>query len=97
MLSIAQHNLRYMDNILGSKLTKINGRRYYKNEDIDLIKKELDSDKIVQPSYHQLLLLNDDKMQNFSSNIIKGKDKNASLDEVIKALRNMRLKLIRLV
>lgn len=41
MLSISQHSLRYMDNILKLKVTRIRGRRYYKQDEIELLKANL--------------------------------------------------------
>ncbi|MBP7190191.1 MAG: MerR family transcriptional regulator [Rickettsiaceae bacterium] len=38
MIGASTHFLRYMDNILKLKITRIKGRRYYKQDEIDLIK-----------------------------------------------------------
>lgn len=41
ILGVKEHNLRYLDPLLGKKLTVIRGRRYYQEGDIDIIKKAL--------------------------------------------------------
>lgn len=51
MLNIPAHRLRYLDKSLGSNLTKIRGRRYYKIGDIEFIKQITNSDIVTLPSY----------------------------------------------
>lgn len=48
-LGVKEHRLRYLDALLGKKLTVIRGRRYYREEDIALIKNALHStDKVMR-------------------------------------------------
>ena len=41
ILGVKAHNLRYLDDLLGKKLTRIRGRRYYQLKDIEILKKTL--------------------------------------------------------
>jgi DNA-binding transcriptional MerR regulator len=46
ILGVKAHNLRYLDALLGKKLTRIRGRRYYQLKDIDILRKNLE---VVSP------------------------------------------------
>lgn len=66
MLKIKMHNLRHMDELLGKKLTRIRGRRYYQTKDIELLKSILGS-KILQQS--TIIAENNDKIGNIISKL----------------------------
>jgi DNA-binding transcriptional MerR regulator len=49
ILGVKAHNLRYLDDLLGKKLTRIRGRRYYQLKDIEILKKTLGAEIQHQP------------------------------------------------
>ncbi len=49
ILGVKAHNLRYLDDLLGKKLTRIRGRRYYQLKDIEILKKTLGAEIYHKP------------------------------------------------
>lgn len=66
ILGVKAHNLRYMDDLLGKKLTRIRGRRYYREQDIEILKKALQTEAKMQPT---IISINDDKIGNMISKL----------------------------
>lgn len=59
ILGVKTHNLRYLDELLGKKLTRIRGRRYYQLKDIEILKKSLGAEIHQQP---KIVAQSDDRL-----------------------------------
>ncbi len=66
MLGVKAHNLRYMDDLLGKKLTRIRGRRYYGAKDIELLKNAFGTEVKPMP---KIIAVNDDKIGHIISRL----------------------------
>lgn len=66
MLGVKAHNVRYLDDLLGKKLTRIRGRRYYQVKDIEILKTALGIEMLPQAKN---IAVNDDRISDIISRL----------------------------
>lgn len=59
ILGVKAHNLRYLDDLLGKKLMRLRGRRYYQLKDIEILKKALGAEINTAP---KVTIASDDRL-----------------------------------